>query len=353
MMTPNKTNPFIHRLIPAATAAGLSLTLSACGVPADPDPNVAPNNVQTQNNTNNATSGNMMAGNNMTSPANNTSNTAQNNTSNTSTNNQTTAPNNTSANQTTPPNNTSMMTICQEGALYVSADVLDGNGDVILEKGCHDYCDINDASACMPAGECVMASDGEVCTQLADPATNQTPNNSAEMCGEDAYYVANDVRNGVGEVVLEKGCHATCAIDNDCAPGGECLETSVGLLCSQLVSETNNTTNNTTTEQNDGQLTDDEIRAFCQGFYDCDSTLFAESYDSVEACELENRSYVDGVLMEVDQNYGTACADVFEAFYESYLNAGMCVGGTFNIDEMTLLEIESAFDSAYATYCQG
>ena len=118
-------------------------------------------------------------------------------------------------------------------------------------------------------------------------------------------------------------------------------------------SPVNNTTpaNNTSPGTEDGVLSDEEISAFCQGFYDCDPTLFAESYDSVDACKQETRAYVDAVFSGLEQNYGAGCAAAYEAFYEGYLNASMCVSDSFTIDEARLTELEAAFDAAYDMYC--
>ncbi len=251
-MSNKPSNAFIHRLIPVATAAGL--TFSACVFP-ETEPTVV-NNSQIDSNaaSNNATSNNMTSGNNTTS-ANNTA--ANNTTVNNASANSTSPANNTGINSTTPANNTS----------------------------------VNNTS---PINSTTPVNN-------TTPANNTSPNNTTPP--------------------------------NNSTP--------------------NNTTpaNNTSPGTEDGQLSDEEIAAFCQGFYDCDATLFAESYDSVESCKQETRAYVDGTLSYIEQNYSVGCAMAYEAFYEGYLNAGMCMGGSFTIDEVRLSEIEATFDEAYNMYC--
>lgn len=99
----------------------------------------------------------------------------------------------------------------------------------------------------------------------------------------------------------------------------------------------------------DGTVSSQEVSDLCQAFSQCDPQYFSQTYSSVADCEQSFGQNINYYVAYYEQNYGSACADEFEAFVECQLGKAICVNGTVDYDYYSGVDCYTEHD--YYTLC--
>ncbi len=310
-MSENKTsimaNPFVRRLIPVATAAGLSF--AACG-PTTEDNNTENNTAANNTAMNNMTSANNTAAGNNTSANNaSTNNTAANNATtgnsttpanNTSPANSTTPVNNTSANNTTPANNTSVNNTTPGNNTTPANNTSPGADGVPDETEIRAFCQsYSDCDATT-----FMDSYGTI-----DDCVTSFQEYISEFAGTYGPSCEDAINAYAESYLLEAECIDGKIAIPESSTSGDDLESELA----QCI--------------NAGgvQLDPAKVTPFCQSYVACE----ADAFDSVDDCVNETLIENNYILGEFESGYSVDCASAFKAYAEDLLNTFTCQDGQF------------------------
>lgn len=306
-MSENKTsimaNPFVRRLIPVATAAGLSF--AACG-PTTEDNNTENNTAANNTAMNNMTSANNTAAGNNTSANNaSTNNTAANNAT---TGNSTTPANNTAANSTTPVNNTSANNTSPVNNTTPTNNTTPANNTSPGADGVPDEAEIR--AFCQGYSDCDATAFMDSYTDVDDCVTS-FQSDISEFAGSYGQSCEPFINTYAESYLLAA----------ECIDGSFTIPEAAGeMFYSELQSELARCINS------DGvQIDEAKVTPFCQSYVACQADAFASVDECVNETLLENNAY----LGYFEAEYSADCASAFKAYAEDLLNTFTCQDGMF------------------------